>query len=292
MVSNGLNEAKAIINKGRNAVQCEYDCLDDANKEKAKETTDDFMSKFEDLDSKVNDKEGELSDALAKQYIDTTSKLKKEFEDIRAEAALHWWERAWRKIKEIATIIYELGKTLLNILIKAANVIGDIIRHPIRFFDNLISAISLGFRNFIKRLPKHLEEIIFKLIVGVVPPDITLPDQWDVKGIFSFVLQILGLSKENIRNQAVKRFGEPIVQKLEQGFELFVIFKNEGFSGLWEHVKEKIGNIKDAIIEEVKTFFEEAIIKAAVEFIISALTPASGFIKVCKSIISIVDVPG
>ena len=288
MVGAGLADAKAIISKGRDALKHEYDSLSKENQDKASDKTKDFEDRFKDLDSRVDDKENEISDGLAKQYIDSVGQLKKKFEDIRQEEALHWWERAWRKIKEIATIIYDLGKTLLNILAKAAGVIGDIIRHPIRFFGNLISGIALGFKNFIKHLPKHLEEVIFKLIMGTVPPDITLPDQWDVKGVFSFVLQILGLSKENIRLQAVKRFGEPIVQKLEQGFELFVIFKNEGFTGLWEHIKEKIGNIKDAIIEEVKTFFEEAIIKAAVEFIIAALTPASGFIKVCKAIIGIV----
>ncbi|TKK69875.1 DUF4157 domain-containing protein [Ilyomonas limi] len=288
MVAAGLNEAKAIISKGKAAVEEEFCCLDDATKAKAKETTDDFISKFSDLNDKVNDKETELSDTLAKQYNETASKLKDTFETIRKEAALSWWEKAWRKIKEIALIIYDLGKTLLNILIKAASVIGDIIRHPIRFFENLIEGITRGFKNFVKNLPRHLEEIIFRLIMGVVPPEITLPAQWDVKGIFSFVLDILGLSKANIRKQAVDRFGAPIVEKLEQTFELFVIFRNEGFAGLWEYIKEKIGNLKDAIIEEVKTFFKESIIQAAVEFLISALTPASGFIKVCKSIINIV----
>ena len=288
MVATGLSEAKGMISKGRDAVEEEYCCLDDANKEKAKETTDDFLSKFDDLDSKVNDKEAELGDSLAKQYNETASKLKDTFETIRQEAALHWWERAWRKIKEIATIIYDLGKTLFNILVKAASVIGDIIRHPIRFFENLIEGITRGFKNFVKRLPQHLEEIIFKLIMGVVPPEIKLPAQWDLKGVFSFVLDILGFSKDNIRKQAIDRFGEPIVEQLEQTFDLFVIFRNEGFAGLWEYIKEKIGNLKDAIIEEVKTFFQESIIQAAVEFLISALTPASGFIKVCKSIIGIV----
>ena len=288
MVANGLNEAKAYISKGKAAVEDEYACLDETNKAKAKETTDDFKSKFDELNSKVDDKEADLTDALARKYNETASKLKDTFETIRKEAAKSWWEKAWEKIKEIATIIYNLGKTLLNILAKAAGVVGDIIRHPIRFFENLIDGIKTGFSNFIKRLPQHLEELVFKIIMGVVPAEITLPAQWDIKGIFSFVLEFLGLSKANIRQQAIDRFGEPVVEKLEQAFDLFVIFRNEGFAGLWEYIKEKIGDLKDAIIEEVKTFFEESIIKAAVEFIISALTPASGFIKVCKSIIDIV----
>ena len=288
MVANGLNEAKAYISKGKSAMDAEYAILGKDNQERAKDATEDFRSKLTDLEERVHDKEAELSDSLVKQYTESTAKLKSAFEEIRQDAALKWWERAWRKIKEIATIIFDIAKLLLKILVKAAGVIGDIVAHPIRFFGNLIEAVSAGFKNFVRRLPEHLEAIIFKLVVGVVPAGVTLPEKWDAEGLFSFVLDFLGLSKMNIREQAVKRFGLPVVEKLEEGFELFVIFRDKGFAGLWEHIKEQIGNLKDAIIEEVKTFFKESIIKAAVEFLISALTPASGFIKVCKSIINLV----
>ncbi len=288
IVANGLNDAKAIIKNGEDQTMKAYGTLSDENKKKAEEATGDFMAKYKDLDQKVNDKEGELVEAMSKQYADSVSKLKQTFEDIRAEAALKWWERAWRKIKEIALIIYNLGKTLLNILVKAASVIGDILAHPIRFFGNLIDGIGLGFKNFIKNLPKHLEEVMFKLILGAVPPDLKLPEKWDAAGIFSFILDFFGLSKANIRKQAVDYFSEPVVQKLEQAFDLFIIFREKGFAGLWEYVKEKIGDLKNAIIEEVKTFFKEAIIEAAIKYLISMLTPASGFIKVCLSIIGVI----
>lgn len=288
MIAGGLNDAKALISKGRTAMDTEFEKLGTANKEKATEATKDFESKFKDLEDRVDEKENDLSDGLVKQYTESVDKLKSTFEDIRKEAAMSWWEKAWRKIKEIATIIFDIAKLLLNVLVKAASVIGDIVAHPIRFFGNLINGVATGFKNFVKRLPEHLEAIIFKLVMGVVPPDISLPEKWDAKGIFSFVLEFFGLSKKNIRDQAIIRFGEPIVQKLEEGFELFVLFRNEGFAGLWEHIKEKVGDMKDAIIEEVKTFFKESIIKAAIEFLLSALTPASGFIKVCKSIINVV----
>ena len=288
MVSDGLNDAKNKIAEGKTKLDNAYNGLSDENKKKAKEATDDFRAKFDDLTQKVNDKEADLVESLSKQYVESTSKLKKTFEDIRAEAALHWWERAWRKIKEVATIIYNLGKLLLNILVKAVSVIGDILAHPIRFVENLIDGIGTGFSNFKRRIGDHLRNVIFKLIIGSVPEGLKLPDTWDAKGIFGFVLEFFGFSKENIRKQAVDKFGEPVVIQLEKAFDLFIIFKNEGFSGLWNHVKEKIGDLKSQIIEEAKTFFKESILEAAVEFLLSALTPVSGFIKACKSIIGIV----
>jgi len=289
IVSTGLKNAKDMIQKGRLAMKKENDSLSDENKLKAQEATTDFSDKFTDLEGKVNDKEGDLQDGLVKQYSESVAKLKDTFETIRKEAALSWWQKAWRKIKDIVNTIIEIGKLLLNVLKKAANVIGDIISHPIRFFENLIEGVSLGFKNFVNNLPTHLEDIVFKLILGVMPPNLTLPDKWDAKGILSFVLGIFGLSKENIRAQAVLKFTEPVVAQLEQGFELFVIFKNEGFAGLWEYIKEKIGDLKNAIIDEIISFFKDEVIGAAVEFLLSALTPASGFIKVCKSIINVVQ---
>lgn len=284
----GLNLAKTIISTGRNQVSAAYEKLDDKNKTEAATKTSDISSSFDDLEGKINEKANDLKEGLVKQYTENVSKLKDTFEEIRKEAALKWWERAWRKIKEIATIIYDIGKLLLNVLVKAASVIGDIIAHPIRFFGNLIDGVSLGFKQFIKRIPEHLENIMFKLILGVIPPGLALPEKWDAPGIFKFVLEFFGLSKENIREQAVTFFGESVVTSLESTFDLFILFKNEGFAGLWAHVQDKIGNLKDTILEEVKTFFQESIITAAIDFLLSALTPASGFIKVCKSIISVV----
>lgn len=287
-ISKGLNLAKTWIDQGETRVLEAYNKLDKADQEQAKTSTDGVLSLFSSLENQVTDHANELQNTLAKQYTESVAKLEQTFEDIRKEAALSWWERAWRKIKEIATIIFDIGKLLLNILVKAANVIGDIVLHPIRFFGNLIDGVSLGFGNFMDRLPEHLENVMFKLVLGVIPPGVSLPDSWTPQSIFKFVLDFLGLSKENLRKQAVDFFGEPVVEQLEKGFELFIIFKNEGFAGLWSHLQTKIGDLKSAIIEEVKTYFQESIIKAAIEFLLSALTPVSGFIKVCKSIINIV----
>lgn len=288
LIASGLKTAKIWIRNGEINVINAYNSLEKSDKEQVTTSTKEVIALFTGLDNQVNEKGYDLQNSLSNQYIESVSKLEQTFEDIRKEAALSWWERAWNKIKEIATIIFDIGNLLLNVLVKAAGVIGDIIAHPIRFFGNLIDGISLGFGNFIDRLPEHLERVMFKLVFEVIPPGVTLPESWTPKSIFSFALDFLGISKENLRKQAVDFFGEPVVAQLEKGFDLFIIFKNEGLAGLWSQLQNKIGDIKSVIIEEVKTYFQESIIKAAIEFLLSALTPASGFIKVCKSIINIV----
>lgn len=286
-VEEAMKNAKALIAQGKADIDCASACLPANLQKEAEERTNDFKSRFDDLETTVNDKQKELAQSLAREYSKNVTKLKETFEEIRKESAMSWWERAWNAIKKIALMVYELGKLLVKVLVKGASVIGDIVAHPIRFIGNLITAVGNGFRNFVTNIDTHLENIIFKLILGTVPPGIKFPAQWDAKGILSFALELLGLTRENIRAQAVARLGEPVVQQLEKAFELFVIFKNEGFAGLWEHIKEKIGDLKAQVIKQVKAFFRESIIKAAVKFLLSALTPASGFIKACETIINV-----
>ncbi|MCB9314793.1 MAG: DNA/RNA non-specific endonuclease [Lewinellaceae bacterium] len=288
LVETELNAAKRIVKEGKASVKSKSKTLPEHLQETATEKTNEFIARFDDLEQTVDDKEADLVDSLAKQYAENVNKLAEEFEKIRASEAMSIWEKALQKIKEIALIIYNLGKTLAKVAVKAAGVIGDILAHPIRFIGNLIDAIGAGFRNFKDNIVKHLQDIVFKLLLRVVPPGVELPQEWNGKGVLTFILSLVGLSKANIRKQAVDKLGEPMVQKLEQSFEWFIILKNEGFGGLWEHVKERIGNIKDEIFKAAITFFKEQIIWKAIEFLLSVLTPVSGFIKACKTIINVV----
>lgn len=287
IIEKTFNDCKAIITKGKEDIKCASQCLPTHLQQEATERTDEFISKFEDLDQVLTDKQKDIQERLAKDYVDNVKKLKETFEKIREESAMPWWKKAWNAIKKVAMIIYDLGKLLLKVLIKAATAIGDIVAHPIRFIGNLISAVGKGFSNFVDNIGTHLENIIFKLILGTIPPHIKMPATWDAKGIFSFALDILGLTKENIREKAVVKLGEPVVNALEDTFDLFILFKKEGFAGLWQHIKEKIGDLKDQVIEQIKDYFKDSIIKAAVKFLLSCLTPVSGFIKACETLINV-----
>lgn len=287
-IEQGLNAAKALIAKGKEDIQCASNCLPKNLQTQAKERTDDFLQRFNDLEQTVNEKQKELAASMARDYARNVSKLKETFEKIRKEAAMSWWERAWNAIKEIALAVYNLGKLLVKVLIKAVSVIGDILTSPISFVKNLFKAVKQGFSNFVDNLPTHLQNIIFKLVLGVLPAGIQLPKSFDPKGLLDFALQVLGLTKDNIRAQLVKRLGEPVVSKLETTFDLLVLFKKEGFAGLWEHIKEKIGDLKEQVIEMIKDYFKESIIKAAIKFLLSALSPISGFIKACLTLVDVV----
>ncbi|SEI51227.1 protein of unknown function [Dyadobacter sp. SG02] len=286
IIETTLNAARDIIKKGKEDIDCASHCVPAHLQDQARENTDEFKAKFDDLDTALTDKQKDIEESLSREYVKNVSALKETFEKIRAEAAMPWWQKAWNAIKKVATILYDLGKLLLNVLAKAAGVIGDIIAHPLRFIGNLFKAVGKGFDMFVGRIGEHLEKIILRLVLGMLPPGIRLPDTFDAAGIFSLALDVLGLSKDKIRERAVDKLGEPVVHALEETFDLFIIFKKEGFAGLWKHIKDRIGDLKDQVIGQVKDYLSESIIKAAIKYLLSALTPVSGFIKACETIIN------
>jgi CHASE3 domain sensor protein len=74
----------------------------------------------------------------------------------------------------------------------------------------------------------------------------------------------------------------------ETGFDIFKILSTQGVAGLWELVKDKIGDLKAMVLDPIQTYVIESIIKAGIEWILSLMNPASAFIKACKAIYEIV----
>ncbi len=72
-----------------------------------------------------------------------------------------------------------------------------------------------------KNIGKHLLQGALEWITGEMgDAGIVLPDKFDFKGILSIILQILGISIQNIKEIAKKVIGEKYVTMLEKGADL------------------------------------------------------------------------
>jgi hypothetical protein len=119
-------------------------------------------------------------------------------------------------------------------------------------------------------------EWIFGALSGA---GLKLPDSFDLKGIISIVLQVLGLTYANFRARAVNIVGEPVVAALEKAAEVFKIIATEGISGLWRFIKEKVEDLKSMVMDAIFDFIKEKVLIAGVTWIIGLLNPASAFFK-------------
>ena len=167
--------------------------------------------------------------------------------------------------------------------------IGDIIADPIGFLGNLISGIKAGLSQFVGNIAGHLQQGLMGWLTGALGgAGIELPKSFDIKSIFTLVLQVLGLTYANIRQRVVKQVGEKVVQKLEQTVDIFKVLVTEGIGGLWRFVQDRLGDLYDTVVGGIKDFIIEKVIKAGITWLIAFMNPAAAFIKACKAIYDII----
>jgi len=78
------------------------------------------------------------------------------------------------------------------------------------------------------------------------------------------------------------------VAKMEQTVDVFKTLMTKGVGGLWEWIKDKIGDFQDLVFGGIKDFIIERVIKGGITWMLSLLNPAAAFIKACKAIYDIV----
>ena len=135
----------------------------------------------------------------------------------------------------------------------------------------------------------HLRKGLMSWLFGALAEaGIELPDSFDLKGIIELLASIFGLTWANIRNRIVKQIGEKAMGAVEKGVEIFSIIATQGVGGLWQMMVEKLGDIKEMILDQVKDFVITKIITAGITWLIGLLNPAAAFIKACKLIYDVV----
>ena len=108
---------------------------------------------------------------------------------------------------------------------------------------------------------------------------ITLPDQFDKKGLFGLATNLIGLNVKTFKEVMVRKLGaggERIVAVLEKGeeilgeaTELFRILKTEGIGGLWTHLKEMILSHLSEVFNRIK----ETVLYETIKKVLMLLPP-------------------
>jgi hypothetical protein len=290
LVGGELGRAKARIAQGRQQVK---DFVASQPKELQKlsqDAADQMGSKFDELEGEVNQKQDALVQTLADKYVAARDALDDRINQLKAENK-GLVDAAKEAIGGVIQTIKNLKDMLLGVLQKAANVIDDIIKDPIKFLGNLVGAIKQGLNQFVANIGTHLKKALMGWLFGTLgDAGLQLPDSFDLKGILSIVLQVLGLTYENIRAIAVKIAGEKVVAAVEGTVKFFMTLAKDGPAGLWQWIKDKIDqiNIKDMVIGAIKDFVITKIIVAGVSWLIGLLNPAAAFIKACKMIYDVI----
>ncbi len=288
LVDQKLSEAKDCVAAGRREVNQFVDGLDKHLRQAGEAARDAVSGDFDAMAAQIDEHRDALVSKLAQQYKESYERMSAREEELR-EANKSLWQRVYDATVGLVKKIIEFKNMLLSALSRAAGVISDIIHHPIRFLGNLVNAIGLGLKNFKSNIAMHLKRGLIEWIFGALSgAGLQLPEAFDLKGILSIVLQVLGLTYANFRARAVAIVGETVVSALEQAAGVFKIFMTQGVAGLWEFIKEKVSDLKSMVLDAIFDFIKEKIITAGITWIIGLLNPVSAFFKACKAIYDIV----
>ena len=289
IVAGELTLAKIEIAKGRKEIQNYVAKLPQDLQKVGQEAAGDIQSQFDDLDNAVNRKQDALIDTLAQKYQENLKAVDERIQKLK-EANKGLISKAVGAIKGVIETIRKIKEMFAKVFARISEVVGLILNDPIGFFKNLMKGLKDGFNNFVSNIAKHLQAGLIIWLTGTLGPvGIQIPDDlFSLKGIFSLVMQILGMTWKFIRKKAVKLFGEKVVAAMEKTVEIFQVIQREGPAGLWKYVKEQFSNLKEMVMDQIKEMVTVEIIKAGVKWVLSLLNPVAAFIKAAMAIYNIV----
>ncbi|MDT0348946.1 phage tail protein [Pseudonocardia charpentierae] len=288
IVGGDLTKAKQRIAAGRIEIATYVKSLPADLQKVGSEASKEIGDKFAQLESDVDAKQEAMVDALATKYTEARKGLDERIEALQAENK-GLVDKAIGAIKAVINTIRELAAMLKNVLARAAGVVGDIIKNPIGFLDNLIAGVKGGILKFKDNILDHLRKGLMSWLFGALAEaGVELPDKFDLMGIVKLLASLFGLTWTNIRNRLVRQIGEKAMGAVEKGVEIFSLLRTQGVAGLWQMLVDKLGDIKEMILEQVKDFVITKIITAGITWLIGLLNPAAAFIKACKMIYDVV----
>jgi hypothetical protein len=288
IVGSDLNAAKVRIAAGKKEIATYVKSLPNDLKKVGAEASQEIGERFSQLEGEVDAKQESVVDTLATKYVEARKGLDDRIEELQAENR-GLVDKAIGAIKAVINTIRELVAMLTSVLARVASVVGDIVKHPVAFLGNLIDGIKGGILKFKDNIVDHLRKGLLGWLFGsLAEAGVELPGSFDLKGIIKLLASIFGLTWNFIRNRIVKQIGEKAMGAVESGVSIFRKLASEGIGGLWEMFLEKLGDIKEMILGQVKDFVVTRIITAGITWLISLLNPAAAFIKACKLIYDIV----
>ncbi len=198
---------------------------------------------------------------------------------------------AGRVALKLLEILFEVvmgggGAQVLAILKEAQGSFRTIVRDPVGFVGNLVAAAKLGFTQFAGNILEHLRTGLLGWLFGALEgAGIQMPATFDLRGILSLAMQILGLTYAQIRPQLVEHLGESLVGHLETAFEVVRILLTEGLAGIWSRITEFLTvSLPEMVIGAIKNFVMERIVVAAVTRIASMLNPAGAVVQAIMAV--------
>ena len=256
-----------------------------------------IQKKLNNLDNKVDKKATELKEYLEARHKKAVTEItaeitgtKEHLKNLLNEETGYLLDGAYKFFKWVLASNGFSTEQIDQVINQGKEVLTKIVTDPMGFFNNVVAAVSKGFNGFAGNIGKHLKNGLFSWLTGAMTgAGLELPQKWDMKGIFSVILQVLGLTWTNIRAKIAKEVGEENLAKAEEtaetGMEIFQQIKEKGFvEAMWDMLVGKVDMIKEMVVDEIKNWLVVKVVQQAVTKILSMLNPAGAVVQAILAI--------
>ncbi len=173
--------------------------------------------------------------------------------------------------------------------------------NPTGFLLNLLKAIKQGFTQFFDNILTHLwEGLKAWLKQELADAGVPMPVDYSVMGIIKWLLVILDITMEKIWKKLETRIGkekvdkvrsliakaEAIYDKANEAMAFIEDVRTRGMDAIVDKIKEKLNNIWDMVLDAIKSFIMDQIIKKVTVKLLSMLDP-TGIMAVINSAIAL-----
>jgi hypothetical protein len=196
-------------------------------------------------------------------------------------------------ILEIMNFPFDLINNIIN---RAMAAFERIKRDPIGFLKNLLRAIKQGFIQFFANIGRHLlNGLVGWLMSELRDANVPAPTDFTLRGIISWVLQVLGISMEAIWQKlaAHPRIGpervariRSMINTLEGVWTFIKDVQQRGIAAIWDKIQEQLSNLWNTVLDAIKNWIMERIITQVTARLLSMLDP-TGIMAVINSAIAI-----
>ncbi|MCP5524239.1 MAG: DUF4157 domain-containing protein [Verrucomicrobiales bacterium] len=201
---------------------------------------------------------------------------------------------AWAFFQAVLRILGVPAQLVVQILAKAAGAIGDILTNPLGFLINLLRAMGAGFTGFFSNIGRHLLSGFTNWLFSTVrEAGINPPADFSLRSVLGFVLEVLGVTVDNIFARLARRLDPTTVARLRTmlnvatGVWSFIAtLVTEGPAGLWRELQERLSSLWNNVVEGVISFITERVIGWASRWLLSLLD-ISGIMPVINTLIAI-----
>ncbi len=167
-----------------------------------------------------------------------------------------------------------------GIFTKGAAAIHLILDDPIGFLRNTLAALWEGFSLYFANIGSHLLNGVIGWLfnavsqAGLRPPTLPLT----LTSVFEFILQVLDITVERILQRLEKKIGPEKVAPIRKAISIlsklwdwFNTLLNEGPEGVWNRLKEQLGDLWSGLLNGMVDWMIKKVVKAAIPKITAML---------------------